>query len=72
MFKVDKNKCIGCGSCVQACPGGTKMGDDDKAEIISQEKLEKCGGESVCPFGAIKKIDKALPMYSSRTKGFQF
>jgi len=56
MFKVNKEKCLGCGTCVQACPGGMKIGDDDKAEIIDQKKLEECGGESVCPFGAIEKV----------------
>lgn len=37
------------------CPEATKIGADGKAEIISQEKLEQCGGETVCPFGAIEK-----------------
>ncbi len=32
------------------------MGKDGKAEIIDQEKLERCGGESICPMGAIGKI----------------
>jgi len=29
---------------------------DGKAEVVDQEKLEQCGGESVCPFGAIEKV----------------
>lgn len=56
MYKVNKQKCTGCGICVQACPGATKIGADGKAEVINQEKLEQCGGESVCPLGAIEKI----------------
>ena len=32
------------------------MGSDGKAEIIDQKKLEECGGESVCPIGAIEKV----------------
>ena len=56
MFKVNKNKCLGCGTCVQSCPGATKIGDDDKAEVIDQEKLKECGGKSVCPFGAIEEV----------------
>ena len=55
-YKVNKEKCIGCGACVDTCSGATKMGDDDKVEIIDQEKLEQCGGENVCPFGAIEKV----------------
>ena len=33
------------------------MGKDGKAEIIDQKKLEQCGGESVCPMGAIERVD---------------
>ncbi len=58
MFRVNKQKCIGCQVCLQNCPGATKIGRDGKAEIADQEKLEKCGGESVCSIGAIEKIDK--------------
>lgn len=56
-YKVNKQKCTGCGACLQNCPGATKIGTDGKAEVINREKLEECGGESVCPFGAIEKID---------------
>ena len=58
MYKVNKQKCTGCQACVQACPEAIKVGTDGKTEIADQEKLEQCGGESVCPFGAIEKIDK--------------
>ena len=57
-YKVSKEKCLGCGVCVADCPGATKLGEDGKAEIIDQEKLEKCGGENVCPQGAIEKISE--------------
>ena len=56
-YKVNKKKCIGCQVCVANCPGGTRMGEDGKAEVIDDEKLEKCGGEDVCPLGAIEKKD---------------
>jgi len=55
MFKVDKDKCIGCGVCVAECPDGTKIKKDGKAEVIDPKKLAKCGGESVCPYGAIEE-----------------
>ncbi len=32
------------------------MGEDGKSEVIDSKKLEKCGGESVCPMGAIERI----------------
>ncbi len=57
-YRVNKEKCISCGVCLRNCPGATKLGESDKAEIVDQEKLEECGGESVCPIGAIEKIDK--------------
>jgi len=54
-YKVNKQKCVGCQVCFQTCPEAIKIDDDGKAEVIDQEKLEKCGGEKVCPFEAIEK-----------------
>ena len=54
-YKVNKEKCIGCGTCVQVCPGATKLGDDMKAEVIDCEKLRECDGVKICPFGAIEE-----------------
>lgn len=53
-YKVNKEKCIGCGSCSLTCPEGTEMDSDGKAVVISSAKLEECGGVSVCPYGAIE------------------
>jgi len=55
MFRVNKEKCIGCQVCVQACPGATKIDQNGKAEVVDQKKLKECGGENVCPIGAIEK-----------------
>jgi len=58
MYKVNKQVCTGCQVCIQNCPGATKIGADGKAEVIDQKKLESCGGEKVCPFGAIEKTEE--------------
>ena len=55
MYKLNKNKCIGCGLCMTECPGGTELMEDGKAKIIDEAQLEKCGGEKVCLYGAIEK-----------------
>ena len=55
-FRVNKQRCIGCGTCVQVCPGATKIGEDMKASVIDNKKLEECGGAKICPFGAIEEI----------------
>jgi NADH-quinone oxidoreductase subunit F len=58
-FKVNKDKCIGCGSCTIACPEGSEMDTDGKAKIISSAKVEECGGEELCPYGAIEEVNGA-------------
>jgi len=57
MFIINKEKCIGCGLCTMDCPGATELEDDGKAEVVDSEKIEKCGGEKVCPYGAIEKTE---------------
>jgi len=56
-YKVDKEKCLGCGSCALSCPEGSEMDADGKAKIISSAKIEECGGEQLCPYGAIDIIN---------------
>lgn len=69
MFKVNKEKCVGCQACLTNCPGATKMNEGGKAEIIDQEKLEQCGGERVCPIEAIEKTDGQFQPPSSFNRG---
>jgi len=54
-FKIDEKKCIRCGACVSACPEGMEWTEEDKPKIINHERLESCGGGSICPYGAIGK-----------------
>jgi len=52
MFKVDKEKCVGCGACVNVCPAGAISVKDDKAVI--SDKCVDCGRcAQVCPAHAI-------------------
>lgn len=70
-YKVNKEKCLGiknCGICINSCPGATQEGKDGKSEVINQEKIEECGGESVCPMGAIERIDKENEKIGERQK----
>ncbi|MDD4358210.1 MAG: 4Fe-4S binding protein [Candidatus Pacebacteria bacterium] len=53
MYKVDKDKCLGCGGCTITCPNGITIGADNKANIIDEEELQKAGGIEVCPYGAL-------------------
>jgi len=55
-YKVNKEKCIGCQVCVATCPEATKIDEDGKAEVTDSKKLKECGGESVCPVGAIEEV----------------
>jgi len=55
MYKVNKEKCIGCGACEAVCPEGFKIGEDGKAEVVSQEKAKKCDVKDVCPYEAIEE-----------------
>ena len=57
MPKVDKEKCIGCGTCVVMCSDCFKLDDEGKAESIYEEKCE-CDIDDVisaCPVDAISK-----------------
>lgn len=54
-YTVNKEECIGCGLCVATCEGGTELEEDGKAKVINDAKLEACGGESACPYGAISE-----------------
>lgn len=55
---VDKNKCIGCGTCVVVAHKTFKLGQDGKAEVIEGQKEiddEKTVQEAIdsCPVAAL-------------------
>lgn len=60
-FKIKHNreKCIGCGSCVALCQSNWKMKDDGKVSPIKTELNEiGCNQEAAvnCPVGIIKIV----------------
>lgn len=62
MYKINKEKCIGCGMCASLCPDVFELKDDGKSsikarvDIIANEECIKQAVES-CPVGAIEKTD---------------
>jgi len=57
---IDKQKCIGCGSCSAVCPDLFELNEEHKAqakkEEIESEEEKKCAQEAtdICPVQAIK------------------
>jgi ferredoxin len=55
-IKVDRNKCIGCGTCSALCPDVFEIDDEFKARVKEGADLEKpCvnDAKSACPVEAI-------------------
>jgi len=54
MPKINKEKCVGCGICVNICPVNAISIEDGKASI-DQEKCIHCGKcLNICPTNAIE------------------
>jgi len=54
MVKIDKEKCISCGSCASLCPEVFELDENNIAQIKSDKKCEKlneiidlCPGEAI-------------------------
>lgn len=57
-IKIDKDKCIGCGSCEAVCPKAFTL-KDGKAIVKAQPKKITCEKEAAdsCPVEAIEIIN---------------
>ena len=55
---LEREKCIGCGSCEAVCPKYWKVADDGKANFLGSEELKEveCNKEAAdsCPVQCIK------------------
>ncbi len=58
--KVDKNICIGCGTCVALCAAIFSLGEDDKAEAKEQDYSDEGLDAAIeyCPTHAIEVLEK--------------
>ena len=64
---IDPAKCLGCGSCVSACPEGDILGlIDNKAQLVSPGECIGHGAcKAACPFDAISLV------FGTETRGVE-
>ncbi len=59
---IDKDKCTGCGICINTCPVGAISMKQGKAEVDMEECI-RCGKcHDVCPQEAVKHDKEKIPI----------
>ena len=54
-LKLNQNKCVGCGMCIEVCPHNVFTIKEHLAEIIDKDSCMECGACSKnCQFNAIE------------------
>jgi len=58
---IDKNKCVGCGICVEECPVDAILMENEVAEINMNDCI-RCGKcHDVCPEEAVRHDSEKIP-----------
>lgn len=58
---VDKETCIGCGTCVALCPDVFEIKEDGKSEVVNEGACEHCDCNAAiesCPTQSIQYVEE--------------
>lgn len=71
IIEINKEKCIGCGLCANACHQGAIQIIDGKAQLMSDSYCDGLGMcLPTCPVDAIKIIEKETEEFDKSRKGY--